>query len=190
MMDSTGTIYSLANASHQSSSNSEQSGFCIQNSSLALIEHLQINLRQEQERRLELEKEVSNLQKRTAELERLVAEKSEALARSADVQEAQLASIKHRLMRTVRHVTGASSCDPRSSSERVQFVHQCDQCQFATRSEVSLILHKINHGIREQHFSLSTQHFTTRNSNSKSIYDCPACDEGASLTRHEVYRHI
>lgn len=73
---------------------------------------------------------------------------------------------------------------------RIQFVHQCDECSFETKSDVSVILHKMNHAIPDEPNKLAYTSFTTRNFNSKAIYNCPACDAGVNLTRHEVYRHV
>ena len=190
-MDSAGTIYSLANQSLGVTNNTEQTGggFC---SNLAsVIEHLQFSLRQEQERRLELEKEVSSLRKKSADLERLLLEKNDIVVKTTNLQEVQFTTIKQRLLRTLKNVTSNGWLDTGTSAfKKIEFLHQCDQCQYRTRSEVSLILHKMNHCINEQQYYLSTHYFTTRNSNSKSIYECPACDTGTKLTRHEVYRHI
>ena len=90
-----------------------------------------------------------------------------------------------------RQTSGATVVtSSRRAPPRLEFDHHCDECSFHSKSDVSLILHKMNHSIVDQQYVLSATSFTTRNSNSKNIYNCPACDSGSSLTRHEVYRHI
>jgi hypothetical protein len=66
--------------------------------------------------------------------------------------------------------------------------HTCDSCQFRTKSQVSLLLHKVNHGLTQKHLQLPTTIFTTKNNNNSFLYRCPACE--GKFTRHEVYSHI
>lgn len=72
---------------------------------------------------------------------------------------------------------------------RVNGEHVCDSCQFRTKSEVSLLLHKVNHGLTQKNLQLPTTIFTTKNNTNQSfLYRCPACD--GKFTKHEVYSHI
>lgn len=69
---------------------------------------------------------------------------------------------------------------------------ECDKCDFRTRSEVSLILHTINHKLshpNQRRLILHPNMFSSRNPNSSYLYMCPIC-EGTALTRNEIYPHI
>lgn len=72
--------------------------------------------------------------------------------------------------------------------------HICDECQFETKSQVSLFIHKLNHTLgatTPRHLHLPTRVFTTKaDSNLTFTYKCPSCDEASPLTRHEIYPHI
>ena len=68
----------------------------------------------------------------------------------------------------------------------------CDKCDFKTKSEVSLILHTINHKLshpNQRRLILHPNMFSSRNPNSSYLYMCPIC-EGTALTRNEIYPHI
>ncbi|CAG2162957.1 unnamed protein product [Oppiella nova] len=79
---------------------------------------------------------------------------------------------------------------------------ECDKCDFKTRSEVSLILHTINHKLshpNQRRLILHPNMFSSRNPNSSYLYMCPICDghitgflslNGSALTRNEIYPHI
>ena len=72
--------------------------------------------------------------------------------------------------------------------------HICDECQFETKSQVSLFIHKLNHTLGSstpRHLHLPTRVFTTKpDTNVTFTYKCPSCDEATTLSRHEVYPHI
>ncbi|XP_054164500.1 transcriptional repressor CTCFL-like [Oppia nitens] len=68
----------------------------------------------------------------------------------------------------------------------------CDKCDFKTKSEVSLILHTINHKLshpNQRRLILHPNMFSNRNPNNSYLYMCPICD-GTALTRNEIYPHI
>ncbi|OTF73032.1 hypothetical protein BLA29_000832, partial [Euroglyphus maynei] len=164
--------------------------------SVALIEHLQQLLQQEQARRIETEKELNCLKQKYMELQREINETKALQKNSLSMQCNHLESIKKRLINTLNmaidsndHHQSHKLLGTNQSQYQIEYIHECDECQFKTKSNVSLILHKMNHQITDQHYILSTTSFTTRNSNSKSIYKCSACDTD-QLTRHQVYRHI
>ena len=210
----TGATTALVSALTIDSTTTNHSQF----SPLAVIDQLQASLRYENERRLELEKELTILRKRCRDLEQSIFGKEEKLVHGTSLNQAYLLSIKSKLLRTLKNVSGFNSstnttitATPSAAAilqknsanqgadldvieiempRRIQFDHRCDECSFHSKSDVSLILHKMNHSIVEQQYVLSTTSFTTRNSNSKNVYICPACDQGINLTRHEVYRHI
>lgn len=156
---------------------------------LAMIEHLQQTLRKEQTRRIELEKELSNLKIKYSDLQRKFFEQQDEKEKNAEFQQNQLENIKQRLYNTLRATYEDNFFISKDINKKIDYIHECDECTFKTKSNVSLILHKMNHKIKELQYQLSTSSFTTRNSNSKSIYKCSACDTG-DLTRHQVYRHI
>lgn len=164
-------------------------------SSLAVIDHLQSALRHEQERRAEMEKELAVYKKRVHELETVMATKDERLTRGSELHQAQLQSIRARVRQSLKYATATKSQSFLKSEgsvkpKQIEFDHRCDECTFHSKSDVSLILHKINHSLVEQQHVLSATSFTTRNQNSKNIYTCPACNSANKMTRHEVYRHI
>lgn len=70
----------------------------------------------------------------------------------------------------------------------------CDECQFETKSQVSLFIHKLNHSLGSstpRHLHLPTRVFTTKSEGIVNFsYKCPSCDESSPLARHEIYPHI
>lgn len=163
----------------------QQGGFA--SNSGDVTAHLQQQLHQEQTHRLQLENELHMEKERYAQLERQLRQQQNLINQVKQQQEVQLRKFKDEL------VKGEPLDEPgkrvRPSTKISEPIHICDECPWETKSEVSLILHKLNHAITIRNHLLSTNSFTTRNTNSKSTYCCPACD-ATSLTRHEVYRHI
>lgn len=202
-----GTFFSLTNPSLIQQNNNNNNAVTDQQihlnsqtqtttiSSVALIDHLQQSLQQEQARRIEIEKELISLKQKYMELQREVTETKALQENSLSMQRTHLESIKKRLINTLNMAIDSNNqsheltTDPPKLQRLIEYIHECDECQFKTKSNVSLILHKMNHQITDHHYMLSTTSFTTRNSNSKSIYKCSACDTD-KLTRHQVYRHI
>lgn len=167
----------------------QQSGFDGANADEnEVLQSLQQQLQQEQQIRLQLEQDLQEEKKKNEELESKLRQ-VEALSTQAKRQhEGQLKRIKHELIKGDPFEQGGRKKNvPVKITEPV---HTCDECTFDTKSEVSIILHKMNHNIQQKQFILSTTCFTTRNTNSKNTYACPACDDAPKLTRHEVYRHI
>lgn len=72
--------------------------------------------------------------------------------------------------------------------------HICDECQFETKSQVSLFVHKLNHSFgasTPRHLHLPTRVFTTKSDGAVTFtYKCGSCDESNSFSRHEIYPHI
>lgn len=72
--------------------------------------------------------------------------------------------------------------------------HICDECQFETKSQVSLFIHKLNHNLgptTPRHLHLPTRVFTTKaDPNLQFTYKCGSCDESNTLSRHEIYPHV
>ncbi len=180
-----------------------------------VLEQLQTAMNRENDRSSELEKELASCKKRLRDLEAQLQAKDDRLIKGDDLHHTHLRTVKDKLLQCLRLMNpraaaeaaaassstftpapgdvdslGAAAAAAASTPTRIIFEHRCDECNFRSKSDVSLILHKMNHSIVEQQFVLSTTAFTTRNSNTKAIYNCPACDSGANLTRHEVYRHI
>lgn len=152
-----------------------------------IIQQLQQQIAQEQQQRLQLEQELQVEREKNVELENKLRQQQELLIQAKQQHEGQLKRLKHELLKGDPFEGGSRK---RTATKIQEPTHTCDECPFDTKSEVSIILHKMNHGISQKQFILSTQSFTTRNTNSKNTYTCPACDEAPNLTRHEVYRHI
>lgn len=176
-----------------------------------VLEQLQTAMNRENDRSSDLEKELASCKKRLRDLEAQLQAKDERLAKGDDLHHTHLRTVKDKLLQCLGLMNPKAAAEAAAASSsttftqgdaeslgtagpstpaKVVFEHRCDECNFRSKSDVSLILHKMNHSIVEQQFVLSTSAFTTRNSNTKAIYHCPACDSGANLTRHEVYRHI
>lgn len=177
-----------------------------------VMEHLQSAIHRENDRTSDLEKELASCKKRLRDLEAQLQNKNDHISKGDALHQTHLRTVKDKLLQCLRLMNPSAAAAavapsttllpgngdlvetaivaPRATSSKVVFEHRCDECNFRSKSVVSLILHKINHSIVEQQYLLSSTAFTTRNSNSKAIYNCPACDEGTNLTRHEVYRHI
>ncbi|CAG2107903.1 unnamed protein product [Medioppia subpectinata] len=153
-----------------------------------VVQQLQQQLHDEQQQRLQLEQELHTFREKNAELEAKLRTQHNLNNQSKGQHENQLKRLKQEL--TKGDATEHGSARKRTITKISEPTHTCDECPFDTRSEVSIILHKMNHGIAQKQFVLSTTCFTTRNTNSKNTYSCPACDDAPRLTRHEVYRHI
>lgn len=184
-----------------------------------VMEHLQSAIHRENDRSSDLEKELASCRKHLRDLEAQLQNKNEHISKGNALHQTHLRTVKDKLLQCLRLMNPSAAAAAVASSttilpsstplpgngdsveasiatvavatpSKVVFEHRCDECNFRSKSVVSLILHKMNHSIVEQQYLLSSTAFTTRNSNSKAIYNCPACDEGTNLTRHEVYRHI
>ena len=72
--------------------------------------------------------------------------------------------------------------------------HICNDCQFETKSQISLFVHKINHKLPSstpKHLHLPTRMWSTKPDPSISFtYKCPACNDSFMFSRHEIYPHI
>jgi chromosome segregation ATPase len=154
----------------------------------AVVQQLQQQLHDEQQHRVQLEQELQLEREKNADLEAKLRSQQSLSTQSKAQHEIQLKRLKQELVKADQSEQG--SARKRTITKISEPTHTCDECPFDTKSEVSIILHKMNHGIAQKQFILSTTCFTTRNTNSKNTYSCPACDEAPKLTRHEVYRHI
>ncbi|CAG2180998.1 unnamed protein product, partial [Oppiella nova] len=154
----------------------------------AVVQQLQQQLHEEQQQRVQLEQELQTFRDKNSELETKLRAQQNLTTQSKGQHEIQLKRLKQEL--TKGDQTEQGSARKRTITKISEPTHTCDECPFDTKSEVSIILHKMNHGITQKQFVLSTTCFTTRNTNSKNTYACPACDDAPRLTRHEVYRHI
>jgi hypothetical protein len=154
----------------------------------AVVQQLQQQLHDEQQHRLQLEQELQLEREKCSELESKLRSQQNLTTQSKAQHEIQLKRLKQELIKSDPSEQGSTR--KRTVTKISEPTHTCDECPFDTKSEVSIILHKMNHGIAQKQFILSTTCFTTRNTNSKNTYSCPACDEAPKLTRHEVYRHI
>lgn len=154
----------------------------------SVVQHLQQQLQNEQQERVRLEQELKTIQEKNNELETKLRAQQTLTNQSKSQHEIQLKRLKQELVKA--DPTEQGSARKRHIQKISEPTHTCDECPFDTKSEVSIILHKMNHGISQKQFVLSTTCFTTRNTNSKNTYSCPACDDAPRLTRHEVYRHI
>lgn len=147
-------------------------------------------IRAEQEKRGELENELIKVREQNAELEKRVDEQRILLIQIKQQREGQLKMLKNQLLQGFNSLRYDEKLSTTTITQDIEEIHTCDECNFETKSEVSVILHKLNHKVTSQALLLPTNSFTTRSTNSKSEYICPCCDEGVKLTRHEVYRHI
>lgn len=186
-------------------------------SEASVIARLQAKLEAARTKQLSLEKENHCLQNRVQDLEKELEEVKGKLAKGANAHELSFRAIRNQLAATIKCFSSPSSSSsskdlknggnkrrkrkhsenepaPSSSSSgitRVVFVHKCDECDvFSTKSDVSLILHKMNHAIAEKQYRLEVGSFTTRTANTSDIYECPVCVEGPKMTLHEVYLHL
>ncbi|KAH9407615.1 hypothetical protein TYRP_012437 [Tyrophagus putrescentiae] len=164
-----------------------------------VLEQLQTAMNRENDRSSELEKELASCKKRLRDLEAQLQAKDDRLIKGDDLHHTHLRTVKDKLLQCLRLMNpraaaeaaaassstftpapgdvdslGAAAAAAASTPTRIIFEHRCDECNFRSKSDVSLILHKMNHSIVEQQFVLSTTAFTTRNSNTKAIYNCPA----------------
>lgn len=153
-----------------------------------VVQQLQQQLHEEQQNRIQLEQELQSIREKNNELETKLRAQQSLTNASKSQHEIQLKRLKQELIKS--DPTEQGSNRKRTVTKISEPTHTCDECPFDTKSEVSIILHKMNHGIGQKQFVLSTTCFTTRNTNSKNTYSCPACDDAPRLTRHEVYRHI
>ncbi|KAI2806688.1 hypothetical protein BLOT_008645 [Blomia tropicalis] len=151
-------------------------------SPITVMEHLQSSLKIEHQRRLEVEKELANLKKRVIELEKQIAAKDERLNHSTEMHGAHLRSIKCRIQRSLATATNICGLEFENVDEhddideqgikKIEFDHHCDDCSFHSKSDVSLILHKMNHSIVEQQYVLSS---TDTHTNEKPL-PCQHCE--------------
>ncbi|XP_054164498.1 zinc finger protein 407-like [Oppia nitens] len=163
--------------------------FDTQNTDLeTAVQQLQQQVHEEQQQRVQLEQELQVLREKNTELENKLRQQQTLSSQAKGLHENQLKRLKQELVKG--DVTEQGTTRKRTITKISEPAHTCDECAFDTKSEVSIILHKMNHGITQKQFVLSTTCFTTRNTNSKNTYSCPACDDAPRLTRHEVYRHI
>jgi rubrerythrin len=166
----------------------QSSNFDGNNTDADVVQQLQQQLHQETQHRVQLEQELQAEREKNAELEAKLRQHSNLSSQAKLQHEAQLKRLKQELVKADPSEQGLTR--KRTVTKISEPTHTCDECPFDTKSEVSIILHKMNHGIAQKQFILSTACFTTRNTNSKNTYSCPACDDAPKLTRHEVYRHI
>ena len=167
----------------------QSNSFDGQNTDLeAVVQQLQQQLQDEQQNRVRLEQELQTIRDKNTELETKLRAQQNLTNQSKTQHEIQLKRLKQELLKADPVEQG--NARKRHIQKISEPSHTCDECPFDTKSEVSIILHKMNHGIAQKQFVLSTTCFTTRNTNSKNTYSCPACDDAPRLTRHEVYRHI
>lgn len=182
-------------------------------SEASLIAKLQVKLDEEHVKQLTLEKENHTLKIRVQELEKELEDAKTKLIKGVDVHEFSFRAIRNQLAATIdclsstsspkqlknknnkkpkrKHIVENEQGASTSGITRLVFIHKCDECDvFSTKSDASMILHKINHAIVEEQDRFQVDSFTTRKPNTKDIYKCPVCVDEHKMTLHQVYFHI
>ena len=190
-------IYALQPQCYQSSYVNQQ-----QNETVIQLRSLQDQLNSLQQQRDQLQKELSSEKQKVMQMSQQLSAQQQLSLQMQQQYEQQMRALQFELSKYKSPQTSAEAFVQVQSAHqptiqfstanrviRVNGEHVCDSCQFRTKSEVSLLLHKVNHGLTQKNLQLPTTIFTTKNNMNQSfLYRCPACD--GKFTRHEVYSHI
>ncbi len=181
---------------YQSSYVSQQS-----NETIIQLRSLQEQLNSLQQQRDQLQKELNSEKQKVMQMSGQLSAQQQLSLQMQQQYEAQMRALQFELSKYKTPQTSHEAMiqaqsahqtlmqfSPMSKIVKLNGEQVCDTCQFRTKSEVSLLLHKVNHGLTQKHLQLPTTIFTTKNNNSSFLYKCPACD--GKFTRHEVYSHI
>ena len=190
-------IYALQPQCYQSSYVSQQS-----NETVIQLRSLQDQLNSLQQQRDQLQKELNSEKQKVMQMSQQLSAQQQISLQMQQQYEQQMRALQFELSKYKTPQTSHEALIQAQSAQqsvipfsgtgkavRVNGEHVCEGCQFRTKSEVSLLLHKVNHGLTQKNLQLPTTIFTTKNNTNHSfLYRCPACD--GKFTRHEVYSHI
>ena len=168
------------------------------NETLLQLRSLQEQVNVLQQQKDQMQKELNSEKQRILQLQQQLVSQQQLSSQMQQQYEAKLRALHFELSK-YKTAEAASSAQVNVHGYKIQFQsHEsvlkfnadsiCDVCQFKTRSEVSLFLHRINHSLTQKHLQLPTTIFTTKNHNSSFLYKCPACDN--KFTRHEIYTYL
>lgn len=169
------------------------------NETLLQLRSLQEQVHVLQQQKDQMQKELNSEKQRILQLQQQLVSQQQLSSQMQQQYEAKLRALHFELSKYKTAEAASSAQVNVVHGYKIQFQsHEpvlkfnadsiCDVCQFKTRSEVSLFLHRINHSLTQKHLQLPTTIFTTKNHNSSFLYKCPACDN--KFTRHEIYTHI
>ena len=191
-------IYALQPQCYQSSYVSQQP-----NETVIQLRSLQDQLNSLQQQRDQLQKELNAEKQKVMQMSQQLSAQQQISLQMQQQYEQQMRALQFELSKyktphqttqeaIIQAQNAHQSVMPFSNTGKtigVNGEHVCDSCQFRTKSEVSLLLHKVNHGLTQKNLQLPTTIFTTKNNTNHSfLYRCPACD--GKFTRHEIYSHI
>jgi hypothetical protein len=170
------------------------------NETIIQLRSLQEQLSSLQQQRDSLQKELNGEKQKVMQISQQLQAQQQLSLQMQQQYEAQMRTLQfelskyktpqtsHEALLQAQSAQNLMQFSPISKMVKLNGEQVCDTCQFRTKSEVSLLLHKVNHGLTQKHLQLPTTIFTTKNNNSSFLYKCPACD--GKFTRHEVYSHI
>ncbi|CAG2111512.1 unnamed protein product [Medioppia subpectinata] len=165
---------------------------------LRSLQSLQEQLNSLQQQRDQLQKELNNEKQKVMQISQQLSAQQQLSLQMQQQYDQQLRALQFELSKyktpqtsheAIVQTTHQSLFPTVNKSVRVSDEHNvCDTCQFRSKSQVSLLLHQVNHGLTQKHLQLPTTIFTTKNNNNSFLYRCPQCE--GKFTRHEVYSHI
>ncbi|XP_054164794.1 zinc finger protein 407-like [Oppia nitens] len=167
------------------------------NETVIQLRSLQDQLNSLQQQRDQLQKELNAEKQKVLQMSQQLSAQQQLSLQMQQQYDQQLRALQFELSKyktspqnhdNMIHVQSGQQLTQSGKSIKVNDENVCHTCQFRSKSQVSLLLHQVNHGLTQKHLQLPTTIFTTKNNNNSFLYRCPACD--GKFTRHEVYSHI